>query len=155
MTTTRQLARIANVSESTIRNYSRDYAELLSPQARGDFGPRLFDEADVSTLVTVANLRREDVPRVEIIERLKRGDIVIDAAPSPQQAAPKPQDAPHAALAVVDVQSIIVGRIEAVERRLDSRDRDIYLSGMLRGAILTMAFAAFVVWVLWLAANQF
>lgn len=108
MTTTRQLARIAGIAEQTVRNYSRDYAELLSPAGRGDVGARLFSDDDVQIICTVATLRREDVPRADIIARLQRGDIVVEATPSPHQATPNAQagqDAPQSLLLLrADVQ---------------------------------------------------
>jgi DNA-binding transcriptional MerR regulator len=152
-TTTRQLAKLAAISESSVRNYTRDYSELLSPQARGDAGPRLFSDSDVQTLCTIATLRKEDVPRAEIIERLKRGDIVIDTATSPQQAATSRTEGQGEALAIQVVQSSMEARLNAIERRLDNRDRGLMLWGALWGAVAALAFGTFVLWVLWLIAS--
>lgn len=152
-TTTRQLAKIAAISEGTVRNYTRDYAELLSPAGRGDVGARLFSDNDVQILCTIAALRKEDVPRAEILERLQRGDIVVDATTSPQQATTSPQEGQGAHLATVDVQPIILARLDAVERHQATLLRAAMLWGALLGAIAALVFAGFVVWVLWLVVG--
>jgi len=103
-TTTRQLAKIADVAEQTVRNYTRDYAELLSPQARGDVGARLFSDEDVRVFCSIATLRKENVPPAEVIRRIQNGDTYIDA--KPQQATPnEPQGAQAASSAP---QAIII-----------------------------------------------
>lgn len=150
-TTTRQMAKIAGISEQTVRNYTRDYAELLSPKARGDMGARLFDDQDVRTLCTVASLRKEDVPPVEVIERVRAGDIVI--SPTPQQATPSPQQATETpqplALAHSDLR-VLQSRFAAMERTQALLLRGALLWGALLGAIGAFVVAAFLVWVLWL-----
>lgn len=148
-TTTRQLAKIAGISESSVRNYTRDYADLLSPQGRGDAGSRLFSDADVQTLCTIATLRKEEVPRAEIIERIQRGDIAIDPTASPQQAT----TSPSAPLATVEVQAIIAGRFRAIERRLDAKEHSDMLWHIGTGFWLGIVFCGFVLWVLWLVVG--
>lgn len=137
-----------------MRNYTRDYSELLSPQARGDTGPRLFNDEDVSTLCTVANLRKEDVPRAEIIERLQRGDIVIDAATSPQQATPShpqaTQTATEAPQALMLVRSDLQRQINEIKRNQTTLIRVAVLWGALWGAIAALALGSFFLYVLWL-----
>ena len=138
-TTTRQLAKLAGISEQSARNYSRDYADLLSPQARGEAGPRLFDDEDVQTLCTIAALRRENVPRAEIIARLRQGDIVVEATPSPQHATPNATDAPHAPLATQVALSTIQRQIDAIQRNQTTLLRAAVLWGALWGAIAAWA----------------
>lgn len=150
MTTTRQLARLAGISEQTVRNYSRDYSDLLSPQARGDAGPRLFSDQDVQLLCTVASLRREDVPRAEIMARLQRGDIVVDATPNhntPQQA---PKAGQGDALAVLDVQPMLLARFEAIERRLDAQQRGEMLWHIGTGIWIGMVLMGAIFFAVWL-----
>lgn len=159
-TTTRQLAKIADVAEQTIRNYTRDYADLLSPQARGDAGPRLFSDADVQTVCTIATLRKEDVPRAEIIERLTRGDIVIDATPSPHQATPNAQEGQGEALIAPLVLSTMQRQMDAIQRQMDTIQRNQSLisrndklQGALWGAIAAFALVGLVLWAFWLLAT--
>lgn len=149
-TTTRQLAKIAGISEQSVRNYSYDYAELLSPQARGGAGPRLFSDEDVQILCTVASLRREDVPRAEIIARLQRGDIVVDTTTKPHDATPSAQQGQGDALVVHMALSTMQARIDAIQRTQSTLLRAAVLWGALWGAVAALAFAGFVVWVLWL-----
>ena len=130
------------------------YAELLSPGARGEAGARAFDDADVQTLCTSAALRREDVPRAEIIARLQRGDVVIETTPSPQQTTPNDGEGQKAgqgdALAVMVVRSDLQRQIDALARTQSTLLRAAVLWGALWGAVAALVFAAFVVWVLWL-----
>lgn len=153
MPTTRQAAKIAGISEQSARNYSRDYAEFLSPPARGETGTRLWSDEDVQTLVTVASLRREGVPQAEIIERLRAGDIVVDATPTPQQATPSAQDAPHSTFALQVAQSSLQRQIDELRGTQRLLLRAAVLWGALWGAIAALGFASFVVWVLWLLAH--
>lgn len=149
--TTRQMATIAGISEQTCRNYTRRYGELLSPAARGETGPRLFDDQDVQTLCTIATLLREGVPPSEVIARLHAGDIVIE--PAPQQATPSPHNAPEAPQQAILVHSdmqVLQSRVVTLERTQAMLLRGALYWGMLLGAIAALAFAAFVLWVLWL-----
>lgn len=149
-TTTRQLAKIAAISEQTVRNYTRDYAELLSPKGRGDAGSRLFSDEDVQILCTVATLRKDEVPRDEIIDRLRRGDVVIDATPTPQQATPSPQTALDAPQMLMVVRSELQRQINEIKHTQSVLVRGALLWGMVLGAIGGLAFGAFVLWLLWL-----
>lgn len=144
-----QVARRANVSVQSVRNWTNDYAEFLSPAARGETGTRLFDNEDVDTLCTIAALRKSGVPPAEVAARLRSGaPTVIDAEP---QAAPqKPTDAPHDAIMSHQVQSMLVARLEAVERTQAVLLRAAVLWGALLGAIVALAAAGFVLWVLYL-----
>lgn len=144
-TTTRQLSKIAKISEQSVRNYTREYAELLSPAARGESGPRLFSDEDVQTICTVATLRREGVPPAEVIERLRRGDVYIDTTTDqnrPHQATPSPQEGQGDALMPLAVQSSMVARLDSVERRLDTRDRQAMLWHIGTGVWIGMVLMA-------------
>lgn len=152
-TTTRQLAKIAAISEGTVRNYTRDYAELLSPAGRGDVGSRLFSDDDVQIICTIATLRKEDVPRAEIMERLQRGDIIVDPATRPQQATTSPQEGQGAQLATIDVLPMALARFEAIERRLDAQERADVLWHIGTGIWIGIVFSGLLLWVLWLVAG--
>lgn len=151
--TTRQMAQIAQLSEQSVRNYSREYAELLSPQARGQAGSRLFNDQDVQTLVAVAALRRQGVPQAEIIARLRAGDVYIDATPSPHQATPNAQEAPQATFALQVAQSGLQRQINELRATQRLLLRAAVLWGALLGAIAALVAAGFVVWVLWLTGH--
>lgn len=148
------MAKIAGLSEQSIRNYSRDYAELLSPQARGQAGARLFDDADIQTLITIASLRREGIPQAEVIARLRAGDIVVDTTPTPQQTTPSPQEAPHATFALQVAQSSLQRQIDELRGTQRLLLRAAVLWGALLGAIAALVAGGFVLWVLWLLARM-
>lgn len=150
--TTRQMAEIAGVSEQTARNYSRVYAELLSPQARGATGPRLFSDQDVQVFCSIAAMRRGNIPPQEIIERIKDGDVFVDHT-TPQQATQSPQTALEATQTSIVVYADLQRRIEAVERRQDVLLRAAVLWGALWGAIAALVAGGFVLWLLWLLAR--
>lgn len=150
--TTRQLSKIANVSEQTVRNYTRDYGELLSPQARGENGNRLFSDEDVQIFRSIADLRRQDVPPAEVIKRLRVGDIYIDA--KPHQATPNEPQATQTALDMPQmlfvVRSDLQRQINEIKRTQAVLVRAATLWGALLGAITALVLGAFVLWVLWL-----
>lgn len=150
--TTRQVAKLAGISEQSVRNYSRDYAELLSPSATGEHGPRLFDDTDAQTLCTIAALRKEDVSRADIISRLQRGDIVLDATLSPHNATPNATDGQHAPQMPLQVQSMLMARLDALERTQTVLLRAATLWGALLGAVVALAAAGFVLWLFYLLA---
>ena len=150
---TRELSKTAQVSEQTIRNYTREYGALLSPAARGETSPRLFSDTDVQTLCTIAALRKANVPPAEVIERIRRGDVVIDTTPSPQQATPSPQDAHQAPQALALVRGDLQRQIDALRATQTVVLRAALLWGALLGAITALAGGAFVLWVLWLLAH--
>lgn len=153
--TTRQMAEIAGVSEQTARNYSRVYAELLSPQARGEIGPRLFSDQDAQIFCSIAAMRRDNVPPAEIITRIKHGDIYIDHTTPHQATTNEPQatqaalEAPHALMLV---RSDLQRQINALQRRQDVLLRVAVLWGVLWGAVAALVAGGFVLWLLWLIA---
>jgi DNA-binding transcriptional MerR regulator len=118
MQTPTQVAKKANVTAQTIRNYGDTYAALLSPS--GTANPRLYTDEDVEILCTIASLRRAGVPHDEIVERIQNQDVppLIDlAANVPSNEPQEPlKTASNEALATVDVQSMLEAHFEAVER---------------------------------------
>src|SRR5690606_2640200 len=122
MSTTAQVAKRANVSVQSIRNWSREYAELLTPAARGEAGPRVFADKDVEVLCAVAALRKSGVPRDEVMERLRSEDIpaVVDIEPqlapqSPPQMTTEGQNTGAETVLVPHVVYInLQSRIEAL-----------------------------------------
>lgn len=156
------MAEIAGVSEQTVRNYTRRYGELLSPQARGETGARLFSDQDVQIFCSIASLSRENIPPNEILGRIKQGDVFVELAnhTTPQQATQSPQsaaaantamlaaarDALDASNAILLIQSQMV-EIKATQAVLL---RAAALWGALLGSIVTLAAIAVVVWILYL-----
>jgi DNA-binding transcriptional MerR regulator len=146
-TTTRQLSKIANVAEQTVRNYTREYSTLLSPAARGEDGPRVFSDEDVQVFCSIASLRREGVPPAEVIARLQRGDVYIEATPNSPQATPSHTEGPQAALvALSNVQT----RLSALERHQATLLKAAALWGALLGGIAALAAGGFVLWLMFL-----
>lgn len=143
------MADIAGVSEQSVRNYSRTFAELLSPQARGETGPRLFSDEDVQIFCSIATMRRENVPPAEVIERIRRGDVYIDHT-TPQQATQSPQTHQEAPQASIVVYADLQRQIDTLRTRQDVLLRVAALWGALWGAVAALVAAGFVVWVLYL-----
>jgi DNA-binding transcriptional MerR regulator len=151
--TTRQMAEIAGVSEQTVRNYTRRYGELLSPQARGETGARLFDDQDVQVFCSIAAMYRANMPPQEIIERVKGGDVFVDHT-TPQQATPNATQSQKTALdapqAPIVVYADLQRQIDALRRSQDVLLKAAVLWGALWGAVAALAFAAFVELLWWL-----
>lgn len=146
------MAEIAGVSEQSVRNYSRTFAELLSPQARGETGARLFNDEDIQVFCSIANLRRENVPPAEVIARLKRGDVYIDHT-TPHHAPQATQNALEASQTLFLVRNDLQRQIDALRGTQTVLLRVALLWGMLWGAVAALAVGAFVLWLLWLLAG--
>lgn len=153
--TTRQVAELAKISEQSARNYTRQYGELLSPAARGETGPRLFNDEDVQVFCAIADLRRENVPQAEIIERLRRGDIFVDVPPQhePQQATTSQNTALDASQALPLAITAMRREIDALRRTQTILLKAAVLWGVVLGAIGALSVGAFVLWLLWLLAR--
>lgn len=138
-----QVARRANCAVQSIRNWSRDYAEFLSPGARGEAGPRLYSDEDVSILCAVAALRKSGVARAEVVARLREevpGVVDVEATPQPTQAT---RTAQNEALALYAAQSGLQSRVEALERRMEGHT-DRLVTGIILGMALTLLVVALV-----------
>lgn len=151
------MAEIAGLSEQSVRNYTRWYADLLTPAARGETGQRLFSDEDIQMVCTIASLRRRDVPQAEIIERLRRGDIYVDHN-TPQQE-PTTTTRPTGT-ALESTQALMLVRFD-LQRQIDALQRSqaillraALLWGVVLGAIGALAVGAFVLWLLWLLAGM-
>ena len=93
MQTTAQVAKLANISVQSVRNYTRTFSELLSPHARGEHGDRLYNEADVEMVCKIAVLRKCGVPPGEIIEQIRweqAQEFVDVASPQSKEQAAEP-----------------------------------------------------------------
>jgi DNA-binding transcriptional MerR regulator len=128
MLTPIQVAKKANVSVNSVRNWSREYGELVSPAARGEDGVRLFNEADVEVICTIAALRKSGVPPSEIADRIRNQDApsVVDVMPEPptqslQDPANSLQTGAESSLALQLVQSTLQSRLEGIERHLEAQ----------------------------------
>ena len=123
-----QVAKIANVSVSTIRNWSRDYAALLSESAAAS--PRLFTEEDVTVIRDIAAHPIVDAPTI-----------------SPQQSLQSPTDAVMAPLQSLSITTAayedITARLEALERRQGARS-DWAITFFLLGVAVAVIIGALV-----------
>ena len=82
------VAKMLQVSASTVRNYATAFALHLSPGATVTGESRYFTDKDLTTLAFVAQQSRQGLPRSEITARLDAGELAaFDWQP--------PQDAPH------------------------------------------------------------
>jgi len=114
-----QVAKRANVSVQSIRNWTHDYAEILSPEARGENGSRLFSDTDVEVLLTIAGLRRTGWPTGEILRRVQEGTVpsVVDVATDPPQSPyTTPQDSPLALL--ITAHNALQARLGSLEHTI-------------------------------------
>lgn len=145
-----QVARRANVAVQSVRNWSVTYGEFLSAQARGEAGPRLYDDEDVQVLCAVAALRKSGVSTGDVVERLRQdrhGVVDVVAETNVEDATPQATEGQKAgqneALAYMVVQSSLQSRLEALERRMDSHT-DRLITGLLLGVALTLLVVALV-----------
>src|SRR5688500_4613646 len=115
MYTPTQVAKRAQVHPNSIRNWARDYADPLSPQASGEAGPRLFNDEDVQIFCTVAALRKSGMSPAEVANHLRNGTApsIVDATPqqSLQQPTESLQMAQDAPLALYTAHSALQSRV--------------------------------------------
>lgn len=157
MLTTQQVAERANIHVNTVRKYTSQYSDLLSPQARGEDGARLFTDADVDTLCAVAALRRTGMHATAIVEQLTEAasPTVIDIAPTDSTQTPHAPDTDTTRGVVVHSMQhtaymALHARVERVERNQDALIRAALVRGALWGAIGAFALGGFYLWVLYL-----
>lgn len=171
-----QVAKVLGMTAQSVRNWSRDYAALLSPTARGDAGQRAFNDQDLDVLRNVVALRRSGLPPAEILTRLQGGvPPVVDAQ---AQAAPEgggigdPEVSPGPAPGlksefrglnddqatrwlVASSQQALLGRLDALERAQAQQTRQRWAVGLVfcLGAVFGLLLAAFLLWAAWLLVN--
>jgi DNA-binding transcriptional MerR regulator len=157
MKTPTQVAKQANVTAQTIRNYSTDYGALLSPSARGDAGPRLYSDEDVQILCTIAALRKSGIPPAEIAERIhnETAPSVIDLTPNAVSNAPQNglKEGRSDVVSPQMVLSTINGRFEAIERRIEARERQAHLWTLGTGVWIGMVLMAAIFFAVWITVN--
>jgi DNA-binding transcriptional MerR regulator len=91
-----QAARMVGVSSNTIRTYSKEFSQFLSPGATpGPREERRFVDEDIAIFVTVKTLRARRQPADGILDALLKGER-YEPADSPQEAPDRPQEPPKA-----------------------------------------------------------
>lgn len=151
MQTPAQVAKQAHVTAQTIRNYSAEYADLLSSAASRTNGPRLYTDEDVRVLCTIAGLLRSGVARHEISERIRKQDVppIIDITPQTPSIEPQ-MPAQETALMAQMVLNNHQSRIEALERSMVAQRRDTIRAAEIRGAAWALGAGAIFLWALYL-----
>lgn len=118
-------AAIGNISASTIRNWCKVYASILSDSANPTVGSeRRLSEQDVAILQQVKLLRDNRMTADEIIATLQQAaaqsatrHITIEATPQPTQTA---QDAPNGDSLLPVALSSMASRQDATDKRVDA-----------------------------------
>lgn len=122
MYTVSQLAKRAQTTPSTVRNWARDYSDYLSDLANPPAGvERTFTEEDAAVILTIATLRAQRRERATIIEALGRGDRIEPMDPPPP-ASSKPGDK-SSELQVM--QSAFTQTLQAYQGQVDTLQKKI------------------------------
>lgn len=157
MLTPTQVAKQANVTAQTIRNYSADYGTLLSPSARGDDGPRLYSDEDVQILCTIAALRKSGVPPGEILERVsdEAAPSVIDLTPNATSNTPQNgiKEGRSDVVSPQMVLSTINGRFASLERRFEARERQAHIWALGMGVWIGMVLMGAIFFAVWITVH--
>lgn len=148
MYTPAQVAKRANAHPNSIRNWAREYAELLSPAARGETGPRLFSDEDVEVLCAVAALRKSGVSPSEVAQRIRKREqtppvIDVEATTSLQEGPQALQTTDKAPEAIQIGYSNLQSRVEALERRVENGASQL-ITGIVIGAAVVLVVVAIV-----------
>ena len=130
-------AKAANVHPNTIRGWTEQYAEFLSPGSQER--PRRYTPADVAVFQAIEDMRRQAIEIDEILQRLRQIPEADLQQPSIETASVAPETtktgsaevfdleaatgASPAILAVRELASVATSRIDDVNRRLDSLEK--------------------------------
>lgn len=168
MYTPAQVAKRANSHPNTIRGYADKYGELLSADPRNQGEARLFTDKDVEILCNIASLRKSGVSPDEVASRIRASETppVIDVIPTPiHESIQEPTRGLQQAdmgmwgiqVAYNGLQSEVAalrGDVAALQRRREADDRKLEDKerqwARLEGAIIALAAAGFVLWLLYL-----
>ena len=117
-----QAAALLGVHVNTVRQWTAEFADVLSDGARSR--PRLLSPADLAVLQLVQQLRAENLPRSEVLQRLRQTPLAdrqqpfIEAAPAVAvQPTETPTDSPTAPLVPLDVSATLVDLAMLVDSR--------------------------------------
>ena len=126
MFTPKQVADSLNLSSTTIRNYSRLWADYLSPSANPQAGQgRLYTEDDLAVMATIAALRENQATADQIRETLDAGQRIEPMPPPEVERADRAGQGEHveaaaaAAAAATTAIDIYRDRVTALEARAD------------------------------------
>lgn len=127
MFTPKQVADSLNLSSTTIRNYSRLWADHLSPSANPQAGQgRIYTEDDLAVMATIAALRDSQATTDQIRAALDAGQRLEPVRPLQEEPpagdadqAATGQAAAAAAAAASTAIEIYRDRVNVLERRAD------------------------------------
>lgn len=152
-------ALIGGVSASTIRNWCKVYAAILSAGANPTTGTeRRLTQQDVATLQQVKLLRDNRRSVDEIVAMLQQTattpTLTIEATPTP---APTAQDAPESTSLLTVALSSMASRQDATDKRVDALQqaiasversqgerRDALITGIVIGGAIVLIVVALV-----------
>jgi DNA-binding transcriptional MerR regulator len=160
-----QAAPVVDVSASTIRNWCRSYAGLLSDGANPKTSKeRRLTQKDLATLQAVKQLRDSGKSQTEILEVLQAAasrnntpTLTIDV---PATVPPAPQNAPEARtddFAAPVLYQAMQSQIEGLRREQDAQQRQLdqlraqakTAAGMFAVGVLTGVFLVLVLVAVW------
>lgn len=136
---TTQLGRWLNVSASTIRKWTDDFGEYLSPKANARAGGvRVYDETDRRMMAVIADMRNENAPMDDIHAALQQivSSDYADLPPMPAALDPSvgavpmvPREAADTALQITQQRLqrdivILEEKVEDLTERLNSEEAD-------------------------------
>jgi len=112
-----ELARRLYVSDATVRHWTGEFAEFLSPDAAPEKAgtAREFNESDQIIIATIAALRGNGDSYDEIRAKLRNGTRLEEVPPPPEHELVRPEDG-----AMVSPE-----RFRAALRRLADKDEEI------------------------------
>ena len=143
-------AKQIGIPGSTLRHWSRVYAEFLSDVSNPEPGTqRAFTGQDVETLRAVAQLRANGVGQDEIIARLRENPTTGQQKPleSPTTGLDAPSRANMYPLPLESLLNASVGKVDAINDKLEAVDRRLERIESRRNTWL-LVLAAFVAGVL-------
>jgi DNA-binding transcriptional MerR regulator len=123
MLTLVDFAKAYDVTRSTVRNWSKEFGDYLSPFATPPQGDqREFTDHDAAVIALIAEKRARHIPYVEIHAALAGGERGIWPPPGykKQEETPPPGDAPDQLTTQLFIQlSKTEGKLAAIEEERD------------------------------------
>lgn len=134
------VAKRLDVSVSTVRRLTGEYADWLSPTASPrPGGTRIYTEQDVEVLAVIVAMRQDGAPEDEIIRAIESG--VIPAAVAPTEPVNPFSTLPAPVVVKVDTS----GLQSQVQRLVESQDKQTAAFERLASALIWFSFVLLVI----------
>lgn len=123
MLTVSDVAGRLGISAGTVRNYTSQFADHLSPEATPPPGqPRRFTDEDLRVMATAKSLLAEGLTYDQVRERLAEGVHLVEEVEVPPTPEPEPERTETALVPVATLQLYVQPYVRERDRVIMERD---------------------------------